>query len=76
HSVDLWTSGSVLYGMDGGRPITGLETVLTNGVLEVKFPVPGGKIPSQVIIEEAGGGMDFGSGTLTELFRFAPLERR
>jgi hypothetical protein len=76
HSVDLWTSGSAFYGMIDGLAIAGLEAVLSNGVLEVKFPVPDGQAPSQVILEETGCGMDLGSGTLTELFRFptAPSE--
>jgi hypothetical protein len=67
HTVDLWTSGSVLYGMVDGQVITGLEAVLLNGVLEVKIPVE--QVPSQVTIEEVGCGMDLGGGTLTELFR-------
>jgi VCBS repeat-containing protein len=71
HSVDLWTSGSVLYGMVDGLAIAGLEAVLSNGVLEVKFPVPGGQAPSEVIIEEAGCGVNLSGGTLTELFRLA-----
>ena len=70
HSVDLWTSGSVLYGMVDGQVITGLEAVLLNGVLEVKLPVD--QAPSQVTIEEIGCGMDLGGGTLTELFRLIP----
>ena len=70
HSVDLWTSGSVLYGMVDGKVITGLEAVLLNGVLEVKLPVE--QAPSQVTIEEIGGGMDLGGGTLTELFKISP----
>jgi hypothetical protein len=69
HTVDLWTSGSVLYGMVDGQAITGLEAVLLNGVLEVKIPVE--QAPSQVIIEEVGCGMDLG-GTMTELFRLTP----
>jgi hypothetical protein len=70
HSVDLWTSGSVLYGMVDGKVITGLEAVLLNGVLEVKLPVE--QAPSQVTIEEIGCGTDLGGGTLTELFKVAP----
>jgi hypothetical protein len=70
HSVDLWTSGSVLYGMVDGQVITGLEAVLLNGVLEVKLPVE--QAPSQVTIEEIGCGMDLGGGTLTELFKLTP----
>jgi hypothetical protein len=70
HTVDLWTSGSVLYGMVDGQVITGLEAVLLNGVLEVKIPVE--QAPSQVTIEEVGCGMDIGSGTMTELFKFNP----
>ena len=70
HSVDLWTSGSVLYGMVDGKVITGLEAVLLNGVLEVKLPVS--QVPSQVTIEEIGCGMDLGAGTLTELFKLTP----
>ena len=70
HSVDLWTSGKVLYGMIDGQVITGFEAVLINGVLEVKFPVE--QAPSQVTIEEAGCGIDTGTGTLTELFRITP----
>jgi hypothetical protein len=70
HSVDLWTSGSVLYGMVDGKVITGLEAVLLNGVLEVKLPVE--QAPSQVTIEEVACGMDLGTGTLTELFRTSP----
>jgi uncharacterized repeat protein (TIGR02543 family) len=69
HSVDLWTSGSVLYGMIDGQVITGLDAVLLNGVLEVKIPVE--QAPSQVTIEEVGCGMDPGSGTMTGLFQFA-----
>jgi len=69
HTVDLWTSGSVLYGMVDGKNITGLEKVLSNGVLEVKFPAPDGQVPSQVTIEEIGCGKDLGDGTLTELFK-------
>jgi hypothetical protein len=67
HTVDLWTSGSVLYGMIDGQVITGLEAVLLNGALEVKIPVE--QTPTQVIIEEVGCGMDLGSGGLTELFK-------
>ena len=67
HTVDLWTSGSVLYGMVDGRMITGLEAVLLNGVLEIKFPVE--QAPSQVTIEEVGCGMDLGGGTLMEVFK-------
>jgi uncharacterized repeat protein (TIGR02543 family) len=67
HTVDLWTSGSVLYGMVDGQVITSLEAVLLNGVLEVKIPFE--QAPSQVTIEEVGCGMDLGGGTLTELFR-------
>ena len=70
HSVDLWTSGSVLYGMVDGQVITGLEAVMLDGVLEVKLPVE--QAPSQVTIEEIGGGMDLGGGTLTELFKLTP----
>jgi hypothetical protein len=70
HSVDLWTSGSVLYGMVDGQVITGLEAVLLNGVLEVKLPVE--QAPSQVTIEEIGCGMDLGGGALTELFKLTP----
>ena len=69
HSVDLWTSGSVLYGMVDGQVITGLEAVLLNGVLEIKLPVE--QAPSQVTIEEIGCGLDLGDGTLTELFKIA-----
>ena len=72
HTVDLWTSGSVLYAMVDGQVITGLEAVLLNGVLEVKIPVE--QTPTQVIIEEVGGGMDLGNGTLKELFRITPHE--
>ena len=70
HSVDLWTSGAVLYGMVDGQVITGLKAVLLNGVLEVKLPVE--QAPTQVTIEEVGCGMDLGGGTLTELFRLIP----
>jgi hypothetical protein len=70
HTVDLWTSGSVLYGMVDGQVITGLEAVLLGGVLEVKIPVE--QAPSQVTIEEVGCGMDLGGGTLKELFRLTP----
>jgi len=70
HAVDLWTSGSVLYGMVDGQMITGLEAVLLNGVMEVKLPV--NQAPSQVMIEEIGCGMDLGVGTLTELFKISP----
>ena len=69
HTVDLWTSGAVLYGMVDGKVISGLEAVLLNGVLEVKLPVE--QAPSQVTIEELGCGMDLGGGTLTELFKIA-----
>jgi hypothetical protein len=55
--------------MVDGQAITGLEAVLLNGVLEVKIPIE--QVPSQVTIEEVGCGMDPGSGTMTELFRFA-----
>ena len=68
HTVDLWTSGSVLYGMVDGQAITGLEAAMLSGVLEVKFPVE--QAPSQVTIEEVGCGMDLGNGSLTELFKF------
>jgi len=67
HTVDLWTSGSVLYGMVDGQVITGLEAVLLNGVLEVKIPVE--QAPSQVTIEEVGCGVDLGGGMMKELFR-------
>ena len=67
HTVDLWTSSAILYGMVDGQAITGLEAVLLNGVLEVKIPVE--QTPTQVIIEEVGCGMDLGSGALTELFK-------
>ena len=67
HTVDLWTSGSALYGMVDGQVITGLEAVLLYGVLEVKIPVE--QVPSQVTIEEVGCGMDLGGGTMKELFR-------
>jgi hypothetical protein len=70
HTVDLWTSGSVLYGMVDGQAITGLEAVLLNGVLEVKIPVE--QAPSQVIIEEVGCGMDLGGEFLTGLFEKQP----
>jgi len=70
HTVDLWTSGSVLYGMIDGQVITGFEAVLLNGVLEVKFPVE--QVPSQVIIEEVGCAIGAGDGTMTELFRLVP----
>jgi len=70
HAVDLWTSGSVLYGMVDGQVITGLEAVMLDGVLEVKLPVE--QAPSQVTIEEIGCGMDLGGGTLTELFKLTP----
>ena len=70
HSVDLWTSGSALYGMIDGQVITGFESILLNGVLEVKFPVE--QAPAQVTIEEVGCAMDTGDGTITELFRITP----
>jgi hypothetical protein len=70
HTVDLWTSGSVLYGMVDGQAIASLEAVLLNGVLEVKIPVE--QTPSQITIEEVGCGMDLGGGTLKELFRLIP----
>jgi hypothetical protein len=70
HTVDLWTSGSVLYGMVDGQVINGLEAVLLNGVLEVKIPVE--QAPSQVTIEEVACGMDIGNGTMTELFKLVP----
>ena len=68
HTVDLWTSGSVLYGMVDGQAITSLEAILLNGVMEVKIPVE--QAPSQVTIEEVGCGMDIGTGALTELFKY------
>jgi uncharacterized repeat protein (TIGR02543 family) len=67
HTVDLWTSGSVLYGMVDGQVITGLEAILLNGALEVKIPVE--QAPSQVVIEEVGCAIDDGTGTMKELFR-------
>jgi|GEM_PF-3165243 len=70
HSVDLWTSGSILYGMIDGQVITGFEAVLLNGVLEVKFPVE--QAPSQITIEEAGCGIDLGDGVLGALFHIVP----
>jgi hypothetical protein len=72
HSVDLWTSGSVLYGMVDGQVIAGLEAVLANGVLEVKIPVLNGNTLTQVTIEEVGCGVDAGDGTMTELFKITP----
>jgi hypothetical protein len=54
HTVDLWTSGSVLYGMVDGQVINGLEAILLNGVLEVKFPVSDNRLPSNVVIETVG----------------------
>jgi hypothetical protein len=68
HTVDLWTSGSVLYGMTDGEAVSGLEAVLSCGVLEVKLPVD--QVPAQVTLDEVACGMDLGDGTLTELFRF------
>jgi hypothetical protein len=68
HTVDLWTRGSVPYGMVDGQVITSLEAVLLGGVLEVKIPVE--QAPSQVTIEEVGCGMDIGTGALTELFKY------
>jgi hypothetical protein len=67
HTVDLWTSGSVLYGMIDGEAVSGLEAVLSGGVLEVKLPVD--QAPAQVTLDEVACGMDLGDGTLTELFR-------
>jgi uncharacterized repeat protein (TIGR02543 family) len=66
HIVDLWTSGSALYGMMDGKAIDGLEAVLASGVLEVQVPVAG-VAPSKVTIEEAGCMMDLGAG-MTEVF--------
>jgi hypothetical protein len=54
HALDLWTSGSVLYGMVDGQVITGLEAVLLNGVLEVKFPALDSRLPSNVVVETVG----------------------
>jgi hypothetical protein len=54
HTLDLWTSGSVLYGMVDGRVVTGLEAILLDGVLEVKFPVSDNRLPSNVVIETVG----------------------
>jgi hypothetical protein len=65
HTVDLWTSGSVLYGMVDGQVMAGLEAVLLDGVLEVKIPVE--HAPSQVTVEEVGCGMNI-EGMMTELF--------
>jgi hypothetical protein len=70
HTLDLWTSGTVLCGMVDGQVITGLEAVLLNGVMEVKIPVE--QAPSQVIIEEVGCGMDLGDGMMMELFKLTP----
>jgi hypothetical protein len=70
HTVDLWTSGSVLYAMVDGQAITSLEAILLNGILEAKIPVE--QAPSQVTIEEVGCGMDLGGGTMTEIFKDAP----
>ena len=66
HTVDLWTSGKALYGMVDGQAVAGLESVLLNGVLEVKIPVE--QTPSQLSIKEAGCAIDDGTGTMTELF--------
>ena len=68
HTVDLWTSGSVLYGMVDGKVIGGLEAVLLNGVLEVKLPID--QAPLQVTIEEVACGIDSGAGGIRELFVF------
>jgi hypothetical protein len=65
HIVDLWTSGSALYGMMDGKALEGLEAVLAGGVLEVQFPVT--DAPSKVTIEEVGCMMDLGAG-MTEVF--------
>jgi hypothetical protein len=64
HIVDLWTSGSALYGMMDGKALEGLEAVLAGGVLEVQFPVA--DAPSKVTIEEVGCMMDLGAG-MTEV---------
>jgi hypothetical protein len=64
HIVDLWTSGSALYGMMDGKALEGLEAVLAGGVLEVQFPVT--DAPSKVTIEEVGCMMDLGAG-MTEV---------
>jgi hypothetical protein len=66
HIVDLWTSGSALYGMMDGKTLEGLEAVLAGGVLEVQFPVVE-EAPSKVTIEEVGCMMDLGAG-MTEVF--------
>jgi hypothetical protein len=70
HTIDLWTSGSVLYGMVDGQVMAGLEAVLLDGVLEVKIPVE--HAPSQVTVEEVGCGVYLGNSTMTELFKFTP----
>jgi len=69
HTVDLWTSGTVFYGMMDGQPLTGLEAVLLNGVLEARVPVLGGGIITQVMINEVGCGMDLGDGILQPVFK-------
>jgi hypothetical protein len=69
HTVDLWTSGTVFYGMMDGQALTGLEAVLANGVLEVKFPVMNGDVIPQVILEEIGCGIGSGDGILQPVFK-------
>jgi hypothetical protein len=54
HTVDLWTSGSALYGMVDGQTVAGFEAVLLNGVLEVKFPALDNRLPSNVVVETVG----------------------
>jgi hypothetical protein len=74
--VDLWTSGSAIYGLislgtNDSVAIDGLETALVDGILEVKFPVQDGLATSQVTIEEVGCAMDFG-GYWEDLFWIDP----
>jgi VCBS repeat-containing protein len=73
HSVDVWTSGSLLYGMVDGQVIDGFEAVLSeDGVLEIQFPVlDGGTM--RVTLEGIACGMSIDGATLTELFTITPL---
>ncbi len=56
-SVDLYSSGGVVYGMMDGLVIDGFETALVDGVMEIRFPVADGLPVSQVTVTELGGGM-------------------
>lgn len=74
HTVDLWTSGSELYAMVDGQAISGLQAVLSDGVLEVQFPVADGQTITHVILEKVGCGLGLGGSSLTELFEITPGE--